>query len=93
MINVHCHSNLDLYNEQWPTQLVCRPNVGDYIPSATKWRNGVQLELMVVRVTHRTAVSLPHNGPYLDVELHLPPHRFDNISHFEEWYRKIRLGY
>ena len=46
-IDVRCHTNLDLHPcEEWPSELTCRPVVGDIIESSTG------LELQVVRVAH-----------------------------------------
>ncbi len=99
-MKVHCHSNLDLNNEKWPEDLPCRPVVGDLIQSLReRGRHHFRLELQVVRVTiisptdrdwenyHRTRLDEPK--PYLDVELHMPPHRFDTISKFQEWYQNL----
>ena len=33
-MEVHCHTNLDLANEQWPRNLPAVPRVGDEIESA-----------------------------------------------------------
>ena len=46
-IDVRCHTNLNLHPcEEWPSELTCRPVVGDIIESSTG------LELQVVRVAH-----------------------------------------
>jgi hypothetical protein len=91
-MNIHCHTNLDLYPyERWPVELPCRPMKGDLITSNTG------LELEVVRVSFKEVKS-DDPDPIYDttyvkcyVELHLPKHRFENISKFEEWYRKRRI--
>ena len=36
MIQIRCKTNLDLRHEKWPTELPCRPMVGDYIESLTQ---------------------------------------------------------
>lgn len=51
MINVVCHTNLDLEYEIWPTQLPALPRVGDEVESASKRCNGFRLKLKVVSVT------------------------------------------
>lgn len=91
IIKVHCHTNLDLNNyERWPDMLCCRPICGDIITSSTG------LELQVVRVSHVTKYKEDSttNGwsDSLDVELHLIPSRFENISSFEKWYRNRAIG-
>ena len=44
-MKINCHTNLDLYPcERWPTELPCRPVVGDIITSSTG------LELKVCRI-------------------------------------------
>lgn len=35
-IKVICHTNLDLFNEEWPAELPVRPVAGDKITSKTK---------------------------------------------------------
>lgn len=87
MITVHCHTNLDI-REEWPNKLYCRPIVGDIIIS----KSGLELE--VCRIKHNTykegSVGYLSGGrQYLEVELHLVPHRFENISHFTIWYRNL----
>jgi hypothetical protein len=53
MINVICHTNLDDYKTlKWPTQLSCRPQVGDYIES----KCGKTLK--IIRITH-TQENIP----------------------------------
>ena len=98
-MKIQCHTNLDLYPyEQWPTELPCRPMKGDLITSSSG------LELAVVGITFKEIKEKSyqsHGGYYEEfprlkketlckVELHLPPHRFENISRFQEWYRKRR---
>lgn len=89
MIKVHCHTNLDLCGELWPTELPCRPMVGDYIESATIRSGGFRLTLQVTRVT------LTQNS--VDVELHMTNmHKslyprdksaaVGSITAFYEWY-------
>ena len=94
-IDVRCHTNLDLHPcEEWPSELTCRPVVGDIIKSSTG------LELQVVRVVHspHTKTGFYPSGSHyacrkwsLDVELHFIPSRFENISSFEKWYKRRTL--
>lgn len=90
-MKINCHTNLDLhFTEQWPDELPCRPMNGDYITSSTG------LELQVVRVLFRGKPNTQDpeqrdvSKTVCCVELHLPPHRFENIYAFERWYRERR---
>ena len=89
MVPVTCRSNLDLYGEQWPSELPFRPIPGDLIQSRTIRSSGHGLELQVVRVTFRTDGGCW----WAEVELHLPPHRFESLSQFEDWYRRLTSGH
>lgn len=89
MINVVCRCNLDyLEQEKWPSEL---PSVavGQTIESGHRWpkmpTHGI--ELVVVDVTWRHARRL---GWYAEVELHLPRLPFLSVSHWENWYDKVR---
>ena len=76
MINVNCHTNLDLRSERWPTELPGVPRVGDRVRSKTK--HGLfQLELKVVRVIWEHPASV-------DIELH--DARTRSIKDFYKWY-------
>lgn len=70
---VYCRTNLDLANEEWPTNMPAVPNVGDHIQSAVK--HGVfQLTLEVVRVTWKqtnSGYSNSGNYWYPEIELHM----------------------
>lgn len=86
-------------NEKWPDYLPEAPRVGDIIRSRQKWRDSTQIELQVVRCTwkyaepvgiDKTNYGKPGGEWYLEVELHLVPTRFENITTFEKWYEKIR---
>lgn len=58
-ILVHCRTNLDDYQiESWPTEMCCRPLIGDRIQS----KSGKVLK--VYGVTHKST-----NTPYLEIEL------------------------
>jgi hypothetical protein len=49
MISVICHTNLDDYKTlNWPIELCCRPQVGDYISS----ESGKTLK--IITITHFT---------------------------------------
>lgn len=97
MFRVNCHTNLDLHNEQWPTELPAIPRVGDLIESATKHGN-FRLRLQVVSVTWEfqdmTGVWIPH------IELHMTdfhkllPSRKEGAANgsiyaFYEWYAPL----
>jgi hypothetical protein len=89
MIKIHCHTNLDLHpSEKWPTELPCRPMVGDIIQSSIERRNGVKLELQVVRITFTSR----NDEIVVDTELHLQPTRFPTIFDFDKWYHRIVYG-
>lgn len=89
MIKVSCRSNLDLDNEVWPTELPCRPVVGDYIESLKLHNKGphhtVRLRLRVCSVTFEPDIDDSYK---VCVELHLPSH-FENIASFYEWYERL----
>ncbi len=97
-MKITCRSNLDLhYSEKWPDELPCRPMVGDLIRSDSNWgtkEHPCYLELKVIRVTFQRQNDYIRKNKDLCsirtwkciVELHLPPHRFDNITRFTEWY-------
>ncbi len=89
MICISCTTNIDAAKRlKWPNELPARPNVGDRIRStsstATKY-----IELEVVCVTwvkaSETSWSIPEGQWYLEVELHLPKHRWVSIHDFENW--------
>jgi len=86
MMNMRCHTNLDIAQyEQFPTELPCRPVVGDKIYSKVKHKNGVCVDLRV------SVVSFKHDdghlfdeaetGWYCEVELTIPE-RFKSIHDF-----------
>jgi hypothetical protein len=81
-------------SEQWPEKLPAIPNVGDYITSQWKQKNGFRLELQVCRITWEYD-SL--NDEYIpEIELHMTkfqkglPSRKGaadgSITAFYEWY-------
>jgi hypothetical protein len=93
-VSIRCHTNLDLNIEHWPAELPCRPMIGDYIIS----HSGLELEVCRVTFVEVNSHKLPPEceaPSYYDkddyvlckVELHLPKHRFENITSFEQWYR------
>lgn len=96
MIKTHCHTNLDISGmEKFPDEMPEAPRVGDLIRSATVYPRGYQLELEVCRCTWYSVDTIgPMGGQQLewrmDVELHLPPHRYNSISDFEKKYDKMR---
>lgn len=89
MISVSYHCNLDdvLRYEKFPAALEFRPQVGDYVRSSTKWpryyngRGGIELQVCGVTITGESSI---------EVELHLIPSRFENITSWENWYNKVR---
>jgi hypothetical protein len=91
-MKIHCRSNIDLRQEQWPEMVEARPQVGDIIESKTAWGpNKIHLELAVVGVKYRW---FPYSGGPLGewgliVELHLPPHTFEHFTAFQQWYKDI----
>lgn len=65
MIDVICSTQLDAFkNEDWPTEMACRPNVGDV-------GDGVQAasgkKLYVMDITHFVSKA---GKPILLIELH-----------------------
>jgi len=96
-MKIRCHTNLDLHHcERFPEELPCRPMKGDIITSSTG------LELAVVGIGFRATRSIQNpmwsdwkatevTETICNVELHLPPHRFENITTFEKWYNARRL--
>lgn len=84
LIHVKCRTNLDLAGKEiWPEILPCRPMVGDLIQSYYSHR-GTHLELQVVRVKFVPCDMVTWKY-FLEVELHLPPHRFASIEDFQKW--------
>jgi len=99
-MKIRCHTNLDLHHsETWIDELPCRPMVGDLITSSS----GLELQVVRVSFKERVQQSFREQddgangihristGGYREViaetELHLPPHRYENISAFEKWYK------
>lgn len=82
LVRVHCRTNLDLFNEEWPDELPTVPRVGDYVASNTIHNKGFNLILEVYSVTFRQ--DLP---PI--VELHIKKIRGWSISQFYEWYAPL----
>ena len=97
-MEIICYTNLDLFNEVWPTELPCRPMKGDYIQSKTKhpqykWPEGgkpigyVSITLEVHRVTFKQ--KWPDGTVKCYVELHDKSHLNRSINDFYEWYAPI----
>jgi len=93
MIKVYCHTNIDVSrSEVWPKELPCRPMKGDIIESLTGWERldgpgeMYHLQLEVCRVTFPASARTPD---FIEVELHLPVGRFENIPHFARIYKEI----
>jgi hypothetical protein len=99
-MKIRCHTNLDLERcEAWPTDLPEIPRVGDYIESSFRWKEeqlDCRLQLAVCAVTWEfcenqwdAAFSKSCTSWEPRVELHLPPHRFENLTGFYEWYGRV----
>ena len=86
MIKVSCHTNLDLFNEQWPYLLPMVPRKGDRIESMTR-HGDFRLSLDVVSVTWRCI----DNGiayeyvPFIE----LYDYRKRSVREFYEWYAPL----
>jgi len=64
MISTVCFTNIDSYlHEQWPTEMVAVPNLGDWVES----ESGKILK--VVKITH-TQYHRGISAPYIRIELH-----------------------
>lgn len=76
--------NLDdvLRYEKFPDQLEFRPMVGDHIRSLNK--RFYEVELRVVQTTIIDTNTM-------EVELHLIPSRFPNVSSWENFYRNAKF--
>ncbi len=63
-IKVQCHTNLDEFKlVEWPAEMVCRPQVGDYVEGRRgETGPGSRPRLRVVAVTHSVEVSGPPRG-------------------------------
>ncbi len=91
MIKVVCRTNIDCAKMlKWPTELPERPMVGDLIRS-TSSTVAKHIELEVCQLTWVTH-SNEFEGKYtaLHVDLHLPRHRFENITAFEKFVKEVR---
>jgi hypothetical protein len=82
-MKVVCHTNLDLFNESWPTDLPTIPQVGHKIESKTYRGNKFRLSLKVVSVRWRYEIN--SYVPY--IELH--DYQKRSISDFYKWYAPL----
>ena len=82
-MNIHCKTNLDVWNEMWPGNLPAVPRVGDNIESATLHRGMFILTLKVTAVTWKNG----RHGYYPEIELHDGQNR--SIKEFFEWYAPL----
>ena len=82
---IHCHTNLDLYNELWPIDLQCVPRIDDEIESMTR-RNGRALLLRVVAVRWKMNPDGITHTPH--IELHTR-HGW-SVADFTAWYDEFR---
>ena len=90
-VPIRCRTNIDCAKPlQWPTYLPARPMVGDLIRSLSSTRTKY-IELMVVATTWVKELT-PHDlgDWFLQVELHLPPSRFENLAAFEKFVKEPR---
>lgn len=71
--------------EKFPDTLPYRPMVGDLVRSTRKCAGGYLIELQVIRCNIISETDM-------EVELHLVPSRFENITAWEKWYNRVRLG-
>jgi len=78
-MKVHCHTNLDLWNERWPTDLPAVPVEGQMIESMVSCGR-FRLSLKVVNVTWKYSST----GYYPQIELHDCVER--SITNFHKWY-------
>ncbi len=68
-MKVLCRTNLDVFNEKWPTELPALPNIGDSIESKTK-HGSFMLQLEVIKITWRH--DFTGDGSYYpQIELHM----------------------
>ena len=86
LIPISCRTNIDCAKRlEWPISLPASPQVGDLIRSLSS-TNKKHIELQVVQVTWVGSGS----KAYLQVELHLPPHRYENLQVFEKFVKEPR---
>lgn len=84
MILVHCFTNLDLFREEWPSELPAMPHVGEYIESKTTHGSFV-LKLKIVAITWQYHENSDEYIPL--IELH--DYRGGSIREFYEWYAPL----
>lgn len=103
MIKVFCKTNLDLYNEEWPTEMAACPAIGDEIRSKTVHKgSGFSLTLQVVQVTWifvPKGIRVPKDGYYPQIELGFTKYHTNlrssrsaqagSITAFYEWYAPL----
>jgi hypothetical protein len=85
-MKVYCHTNLDLDNEEWPSELPCLPQVGNLIQSRRERGTLEPLSLAVCRI--RWIYSSTEGGYVAHIELHIPS-IYANLSHFYEFYGRL----
>lgn len=92
MTTIKFHTNLDVFNEEWP-EVDTIPHVGWRIIS----RSGLELEVYAVRI--KAAGDKQGFGGMIvkttlvEVELHLPKNgSLRTIQEFNNWYNKRRFG-
>jgi hypothetical protein len=77
MIEVYCHTNLELRGEKWPARLPAVPRVGDEIESQTLWPGNFVLSLQVVAVRWRYSDVNDSWSPQIEL-------------HMTEWQKRIQ---
>ena len=88
-MKVKCRTNLDLHREEWPTEMLAIPSVGDFIVSAAIWDNDFQLRLEVVSITWKRMLTFSCGNSHAwqpIIELHIPRHYSFTITKFYDWY-------
>ena len=93
-MDIHCVTNLDLRCEMWPSELPCRPVVGDYIKSGTAhpiYKDGYSVPISHVNLELQVcAVRFVYNKYKWTCEVELTlPSRWERMTDFYTWYAKI----
>jgi len=87
MEKIICRTNLDLWNEEWPTELPRIPIVGEIIESKTI-HGDFRLSLKVVAIRWKFFSISGNAGVYVpEIELH--DYRQRSITEFYEWYAPL----
>lgn len=88
MVEICCRTNIDCCKRlEWPDRLPEAPRVGDLIRSTSSTKDKY-IELRVCRCTWVYTPDQPYlrrAGWILELDLHMPEHRFENLTAFERW--------